>query len=78
MIRVHAFYCVLALTLCSLMNLDMERLGHRMSIPKMLEKFGKVAKTIQIYGSKKGQPIEKVTTTPLGKEDKGIKDYIQK
>jgi transposase len=78
MIRVHAFYCVLALTLCSLMNLEMERLGHRMSIPKMLEKFGKVTKTIQIYESKKGQPIEKVTTTPLGKEDKGIKDYIQK
>jgi transposase len=78
MIRVHAFYCSLALTLCSLMNLEMERLGHRMPIPKMLEKFGKVTKTIQIYESKKGQPIEKFTTTPLGKEYKEVNDYIQK
>jgi hypothetical protein len=41
MIRVRAFFLPLALTLCSsLMNLELERLRHRMSIPKMLEKFG--------------------------------------
>jgi transposase len=35
-IRVHAFYCVLALRLCSVMALEFERLGYNISIDKML------------------------------------------
>jgi transposase len=38
-ISVHAFYCVLALTLCAIMNLELERLGYKMTINKMLSEF---------------------------------------
>jgi len=34
-IKVHAFYCVLALRLCCLLNLELSKIGYNMSINKM-------------------------------------------
>jgi transposase len=50
-IMVHAFYCVLALTLSSLMNLELERLGNKTSIKKMVQDFSKVTQSLVRFNS---------------------------
>jgi transposase len=49
MIRVHAFYCVLALMLCSVLNREIEALGYRMSINAMLGMLKEVQQVITVF-----------------------------
>jgi transposase len=58
-IRVHAFYCVLALTLCCIMKLELEQLGHKMSIHKMIRDFINVTQSIVGFETNK-KKIEKI------------------
>jgi transposase len=48
-IRVHAFYCVLALTLCSILNKELAQMGHTMSIHAMLDMFQEVQLVVTIF-----------------------------
>jgi transposase len=48
-IRVHAFYCVIALTLSSLLRLEMERLGYRMTVNTMLKELSRARQSLHIY-----------------------------
>lgn len=54
-IRVHAFYCVLALTLASLLQRTLHQRGAHLSIPRMLELLGGIRETLVIYPRKPGQ-----------------------
>lgn len=59
-IRVHAFYCVIALLLASLLNKEVEQLGEKMSIHRMLEQFGEAQQVITVFpkvGKKKTSEI---------------------
>ena len=49
MIRVHAFYCVLAVTLTSLLQRELARRGLTISIPKMLEELSGMYETTLVY-----------------------------
>ena len=49
MIRVHAFYCVLALTLCSVLNSELEIKGYKMSINSMLDMLMCVQQVITVF-----------------------------
>jgi transposase len=54
-IRVHAFYCVLALTLSSLLQRTLHQKGIDLSIPRMFELLGGIRETLVIYPRKRGQ-----------------------
>jgi transposase len=48
-IIVHSFYCVIALTLSSLLRLEMEKLGYPMTINLMFKELCKARQSIHIY-----------------------------
>jgi transposase len=54
-IRVHAFTCVLALTLSSLLQRTLHQKGIDLSLPRMFELLGGVRETLVIYPKKRGQ-----------------------
>ena len=54
-IRVHAFYCVLALTLSSLLQRRLHHAGMDLSIPRMFELLGGIRETLVIYPRRPGQ-----------------------
>jgi transposase len=55
MIRVHAFYCVLALMLCSILNKEIENIGYKMSINAMLDMLNEVQQVITVFPQRKGK-----------------------
>ena len=59
-IRVHAFYCVLAFMLTSLLNKELEQMGHKISIHRMLDKFQEAQQVISVFTSKNKKPTKKI------------------
>jgi transposase len=76
-IRVHAFYCVLALTLCSLLKLEMEKLGHTMSINAILKSLSKARQSLPIF-LKSGTKNKPKFTSAISDAPKEAVDYIEK
>src|SRR6266699_3479938 len=54
-IQVHAFYCVLALLLTSLLQRELARQNEPLSIHRMLEELGAIRETLVIYPRRQGQ-----------------------
>jgi transposase len=54
-IRAHAFTCVLALTLSSLLQRTLHRKGLDLSLPRMFELLGGIRETLVIYPKRPGQ-----------------------
>lgn len=54
-IRVHAFTCVLALTLSSLLQRTLHRRGMEISLPRMFDLLGGIRETLVIYPKRQGQ-----------------------
>lgn len=54
-IRVHAFYCVLALLLTSLLQRELARHQESLSINRILEELGGIRETLVIYPRRQGQ-----------------------
>jgi transposase len=54
-IRVHAFYCVLALLLTSLLHRELSQNGEELSINRMLEELGGIRETLLVYPRRQGQ-----------------------
>jgi len=54
-IRVHAFYCVLALTLTSLLQRALHHKGHDLSMTRILELLGGIQEVLLIYPKAVGQ-----------------------
>src|ERR1035438_1655159 len=54
-IQVHAFYCVLALLLTSLLQRELARQGELLSINRMLEELGGIRETLVVYPRRPGQ-----------------------
>ena len=74
-IKVHAFFCVLALMLCSVLQLEMERLGYKMSIHKTLDTLNKTKQVITVFPNAKNKHIDKSSFSGL----EGIaKEYIDR
>jgi len=69
MIKVHGFYCVLALTMASLLRRELERADIKMSIPKMFHLLKKIREVALIYprhkprGRKPAKPASENTPT---------------
>ena len=74
-IRVHAFYCVLALTLTCLLNKELELMGYKMSIRRMLDKFQEAQQVISVFANSGGNPTVKTAYSRF----EGIsKEYTEK
>jgi transposase len=61
-IRVHAFYCVLALTLSSVLQREVWRKGVQLSINRLLEELGGIRETLVIYPRRRGQRQNRTAT----------------
>ena len=56
-IRAHAFCCVLALMLCSLLQRALHQKGHDLSVPRMLELLGGIRETTVIFQPEEGRKL---------------------
>ena len=74
-IRVHAFYCVLAMMLVSLLNKELEEMGYKMSINYMLRKFQDAQQVISIFPSSGKKMVTKISYSRL---DGFVKEYVEK
>ena len=54
-IQVHAFYCVLALLLTSLLQRQLARQGEELSVNRILEELGGIQETLIVYPRRQGQ-----------------------
>jgi transposase len=61
-IQVHAFYCVLALMLTSVLQRDVWRQGEQLSINRLLEELGGIKETLVIYPRRQGQRQNRTAT----------------
>jgi len=61
-IRVHAFYCVLALTLSSVLQRELWHKGEQLSINRLLEELGGIQETLVIYPRRQGQRQNRMAT----------------
>ena len=64
-IRVHAFYCVLALTVARLMAREAEHAGMHMSVRELLGTLAGIQETVLIYQGERGRPRAKRVTTEM-------------
>ncbi|MFQ5745162.1 MAG: IS1634 family transposase [Acidobacteriota bacterium] len=55
-LRVHAFCCVAALLLCSLLRLELLRKGIKLTIPSMLHRLGSIQEVHVLTSSGRGRP----------------------
>jgi len=71
-IRVHVFYCVLALMLCSLLRRELDRLGIRRSLPALLEELGQIREVCVVYPATESgeEPTVQITMTELTEEQR--------
>jgi transposase len=74
-IRVHAFYCVLALMLCSVLNREIEAMGYKMSIDAMLDMLKDVQQVITVFPKIGTKHTSKVSFSRL---DGIAKEIIEK
>ena len=64
-ITVHTFYCVLALTLASVLNLEFKNLGYNISINRMLKELSEIKQIINFYIYNKIKPTKTITYTEI-------------
>ncbi|MCL5677510.1 MAG: hypothetical protein M1602_06605, partial [Firmicutes bacterium] len=69
-IRVHAFYCVLALTLCSLLRRELHLAGIDLSIPTLLETLSDIHEVALVYTGRgrRKNPLVLSERSPLQQE----------
>lgn len=58
-IRVHAFYCVLSYMLTCLLNKELDMMGHKMSIHRMLDQFQSSQQVTTVYVQSVDKPVVK-------------------
>ncbi len=77
-IRVHVFYCVLALLLCSLLRRQLHRQGIDRSIPALLEDLGQIREVgILRSGPNQGEsPRLEMTLSRLTEEQRRLHDAL--
>jgi len=68
-VRVHAFYCVLALTLVSILQRELYQHGFNFSIPKAIELLSNISEVVKVRYKNKNKK-----STKQGKEIKGRRE----
>lgn len=73
-IRVHVFYCVLALLLCSLLRRELDRQGIRRSLPELLEELSQIREVCVVYPAAESgkEPTIQITMSELTEEQRTL------
>lgn len=74
-IRVHAFYCILALLLASLLNKEFAQMGEKISIHRMLDKLGEVQQVVTVFPKVGKKNSSQVSFSRLNGM---VKEYVEK
>ena len=64
-IRVHVFYCVLALSIAKLMARQADQAGHHLSVRALLDNLASIGETVLIYPSTGGRPKARRVLTDM-------------
>lgn len=77
-IRVHAFYCVLALTLTSLLQRKLHAQGIDLSVSRLMELLGSIQEVLVIYPRKSGQrdPRTAICLSRMDEEQQRVHDAL--
>ena len=76
-IRVHVFYCVMALTLCGLLRRELHKKGIDHSLTAILEALGQIREVCLVYPPQAGgDPQLQVTLTQLSEEQRILYDAL--
>ncbi len=74
-IRVHAFYCVLALTLTSLLWREVQHAGIELSLTEILRCLGGIYEVAHIYSPESGQP-DHLTLSKMDEQQRQLFDLL--
>jgi transposase len=77
-IEVHVFYCVLALTLCSLLRRELHQRGIDRSIPDLLDQLAKIREVGVVFApeGRKRIPTIKTTLSAMTEDQKALYDAL--
>ena len=77
-IRVHVFYCVLALMLCGLLRRELDRRGIKRSLPALLEELGQIREVCVVYPAAEpgAEPTIQLTLTELTEEQRALYEAL--
>ena len=77
-IRVHAFYCVLALSLTSLLQRALHQKGHDLSMARMLELLGSIKEILLVYPKALGEkkPHTAACLSTMDEEQRQLFDQL--
>jgi transposase len=75
-IRVHIFYCVLALMAARLMRRETERAGSPMSVRALLSSLAGIEETLLLYQGERGRPRARRMLTEMDATQQGLSDLF--
>jgi transposase len=75
-IRVHVFYCVLALAVARLMAREAERAGTALSVRELLSELGGVQETVLLYQGDRGRPRAQRVLTEMSPAQRRLYDLF--
>jgi transposase len=75
-IRVHVFYCVLALAVARLMAREAERAGTALSVRELLSELGGVQETVLLYQGDRGRPRARRVLTEMSPAQRRLYDLF--
>ncbi len=75
-IRVHVFYCVLALAVARLMAREAEHAGLHLSVRELLSELGGVQETVLLYQGERGRPRARRVLTEMSPAQRRLYDLF--
>jgi hypothetical protein len=75
-IRVHAFYCVLALAIARLMVREAKQSGLDMSVRRLLSTLGEIEETVLLYQGERGRPRARRMLTEMDPTQQRLYDLF--
>jgi len=75
-IRVHGFYCVVALMVARLMRREAQRAGVSMSVGELLQTLGGIQETVLLYQGERGRPRARRMLTEIDPTQRRLYDLF--
>jgi transposase len=75
-IRVHAFYCVAALTVARLMTREADRAGTHLSVAELLHTLAGIQETVLLYQGERGRPRARRMLTEMSPAQQRLHDLF--
>jgi transposase len=75
-IRVHVFYCVLALTVARLMVREADRHGMHLSVRELLDTLAEIQETVLLYQGERGRPRARRMLTEMSPTGRRLYDLF--